>query len=315
MQILNLEQGSPQWIALRKTVITGTDTAMVMRQESWERLTREKNSTNSFKSAAMERGNRLEPQARAALELSTGLKYKPVCIIDREERMMVSLDGMAFRRVAICEIKCPEKGNRSELWKKAEAGKIPHDYYLQMQSGLLLSGAPVCHYWVYDADLNTGIKIDVYPDQMLHCDIIDSVRAYWDQEGVSPEEKTKASLKEVSDFIQLEAGYINLLAAKTRLEEQIKQMEAQILEYQVPGVDVSEGSNLLLEVVKAKGSIDYKEALKKHAPEIDLEAFRKEPASPSSTRIKLTNQAKQTLKKLMEMPDEKSRNQRTFKAA
>lgn len=301
MEILNLEQGSSAWLALRKTVVTGTDMAMVLREESWPRLKASKASTKNFKTAAMERGNRLEPQALRALQKHTGLRYKPACVIDREERILVSLDGLAFGRVANCEIKCPEKGNRSDLWAKAVQGKIPHPYQVQIQAGLLLSGAPVCHYWVYDADLDQGICLDVYPDQLLHCDLIDATRAYWDwdaQQRGQAEAKTTADLSHDAAFNQLEADYLALLAAKAKIEQQVKALEERVLEQQVPGVDLTDGSCLQIEEVTNKGSIDYKAALKHYAPEANLDSYRKTPSTPVSVRIKLKKQGKEQLKNL-----------------
>lgn len=303
MQILNLEQGSKQWLALRKTVITGTDGAMVINKKSWPRLKKSKVTPSNFKSPCMLRGLKLESQANAALERQTGLKYRPAIVFDKEERMLASLDGLAFRRVATCEIKCPEQGNRSDLWKQAEQGKIPHAYYLQTQVGLMVSGAAVCHYWVYDADLDKGVRIDVKPDFMLHCKIIESVRSYWvwdaEQEG-RQEEKITAKIGQDAIFEDIENYYLQVLATKARIDTQLKALEEQLLSYQVPGVEITEGSTVFIEEREATGSIDYKAALTKYAPNIDLELFRKLPKKPYTVSIKLTSEAKKALKVLTE---------------
>lgn len=303
MQILNLEQGSTQWLALRKTVITGTDGAMVINKKSWPRLKQSKVTPSTFKSAGMMRGIELEHQANAALERETGLKYRPAIVFYKEERMLASLDGLAFGKVATNEIKCPEKGNRSDLWKQAEQGKIPHAYYLQAQVGLIVSGAAVCHYWVYDADLDKGIRVDVKPDFTLHCKIVESVRAYWvwdaEQEGCQ-EEKITAKIGQDAIFEDIENYYLQVLATKARIDTQLKAVEEQLLSYQVPGVEITEGTTVLIEEREATGSIDYKTALTKYAPNIDLELFRKTPKKPYTVSIKLTSEAKKTLKVLTE---------------
>lgn len=303
MQILNLEQGSTQWLALRKTVITGTDGAMVINKKSWPRLKQNKVTPSTFKSAGMKRGIELEPKANAALERETGLKYRSAVVLDKDERMLASLDGLAFGKVATNEIKCPEKGNRSDLWKQAELGKIPHAYYIQTQIGLMVSGAAVCHYWVYDADLDKGIRVDVKPDFTLHCQIVESVRAYWvwdaEQDG-SQEDKVTAKIGQDAIFEDIENYYLQILAAKARIDTQLKAVEEQLLSYQVPGVEITEGSTVFIEEREATGSVDYKAALTKYAPNIDLELFRKTPKKPYTVTIKLTSEAKKTLKVLTE---------------
>lgn len=307
MQILNLKQGSNQWLALKRTVISSTDGAMVLNQKSWPRLKQSKAQPSTFKSPAMRRGNALEPKARAALERQTKLKYQPVCVFDETERMLASLDGLAFGRVATCEIKCPEKGVNSDLWKQAENNKIPHGYYVQTQVGLAVSGAPVCHYWVYDADLDKGIRIDVYPDFMMQCQLVEATRAYWAweaEQGSTMPEKSAAHIAHDAEFASMEIEYLKLLAAKNQVEERLKALEEKLLAHHVPGVEVTQGSHVFLEKQEVTGSIDYKAALKKHAPFVDLEEFRRQPKDPYTVKIKLNDKAKSNLNQLKEISDE-----------
>lgn len=129
----------------------------------------------------MIRGNSLEPIARAALEKKIGKRFYPAVLVSDSKRLLASLDGINITLDETLEIKCPEKGVESTLWKYALEGKIPSAYRWQIQQGLLLSGAKVCHYWVYDGDTGEGILLDIYPDLKIHRLIIESSAAYFQE--------------------------------------------------------------------------------------------------------------------------------------
>ena len=82
MKEIKLEQGSPEWLAWRKTVITATDASIILGNNPWDTpytcwqrklgLIEEKKSNE-----AMERGKRLEPEARAQFMDHYGIYMEP----------------------------------------------------------------------------------------------------------------------------------------------------------------------------------------------------------------------------------------------
>jgi predicted phage-related endonuclease len=50
----------------------------------------------------------------------------------------------------IVEIKCPYKGQDSELWREVKAGHVPDHYAAQVQHQLMVSGARLAHLYVSD---------------------------------------------------------------------------------------------------------------------------------------------------------------------
>ena len=77
--IVELKQGSPEWLEWRHNGIGGSDAAAVMGENPWKSaraLRREKTAPprESRKNAAMIRGTRLEPQARANYEARKGAR-------------------------------------------------------------------------------------------------------------------------------------------------------------------------------------------------------------------------------------------------
>lgn len=190
---LNIIQGSFEWLQRRRKYITGTDMAMVVREESWQRLLDSKLNPKTFRSKAMIRGNHFEPEARSMLSQKTGLNYMPVVMVNDKRGMQISLDGMTFGRRFTCEIKVPEKGEMSKLWADAKSGKMSRAYYLQVQSGLLVTGAAVCHYWVYCPESRRGVLVDVEPDRDAFREILQSTSNYWKSDYATKQKHSLAA--------------------------------------------------------------------------------------------------------------------------
>lgn len=130
-QVIDMEQGSPEWLALRKTKITATDASVIMGANPWKtksQLYQEKLSDDPPKppNARMQRGVVLEPIARALFCFKTGHHMIPKVIV--RGWAMASLDGINDRD-EILEIKCPGEKDHS----LAMRGQIPEHYFPQLQ--------------------------------------------------------------------------------------------------------------------------------------------------------------------------------------
>lgn len=131
-EIIDIEQGTPEWLALRKTKITATDASVIMGCNPWKtklQLYNEKISeeNNEVTNEHMQRGTLLEPFARALFTIKTGIKVKPAVIVN--DWTMASLDGLSECGKHAVEIKCPHKQKSSGALSK----KIPLIYYPQVQ--------------------------------------------------------------------------------------------------------------------------------------------------------------------------------------
>lgn len=300
MEIINLIQGSEAWKQARRNHVTGTDMAMVTREASWPRLKESKVNPSTFQSPAMARGNAFEGIALEALQAKTGIKYRPAVLVNRDAKILVSLDGLAALRVATCEIKIPEKGQASDLWIKAAQGKIPRRYYLQMQAGLMLSGAPVCHYWVYDPETQTGILQDVKADPKVHDEITQSVAAYWNWLGCNHDESMPAVNNRTGEIAsKAEEHYIKLLAAKAKLDAEIKALEEQFIQRRKVGAPLTKGVLINISDEPKEGSISWKQIVEKELPDLDIEAYRK-PSAGRSIKVQLNDSGKAYLQSTKE---------------
>jgi putative phage-type endonuclease len=174
--IIQLAQGSPEWLAYRLGKRNASESAAVMGLSPWQTpyqlwLAKTGRATTKV-TPAMRRGTDLEPAARAAYEDRTGLVMQPLVLEDG--MYSASLDGMTLDGDLILEVKCPMRGTRSDLWQDVAAGKVPEHYAIQVQHQLMVSAAATAHLWVFDG--NAGILHEIVRDDGL----MQSIRTAWD---------------------------------------------------------------------------------------------------------------------------------------
>ncbi len=158
----DVEQGSPEWHALRLKHVCASDAFEVMglskwtsRQEALERKLgiRPQKEQNYL----MERGIKLEPIARELAEDMLGNLFIPGVYTSIEHPfMLASLDGVCIDNKMILEVKCTNKKNH-EL---AKNGKIPDYYYPQVQHQISVCNVDQCHYFSFDGRSGVVVVVD-----------------------------------------------------------------------------------------------------------------------------------------------------------
>lgn len=174
--IVQLTQGSQEWLDYRKSMRNASETAAVLGispfctpYQLWMLKTgRSVPKTN----AAMQHGTDMEAAARQAYEAHTRAVMQPLVL--KDGTYSASLDGITLDWDLLVEIKCPFKGRDSALWQEATADRVPEHYRMQIQHQLMVSGADVAHLWVYDG--SGGLLLPVYRDG----DAILAIRQAWD---------------------------------------------------------------------------------------------------------------------------------------
>jgi putative phage-type endonuclease len=149
MQIINYEQGSPEWIAARIGKISGTRLADAIgtsaKQESLineliaEKLTGERKE--NYVNLSMAKGSEAEEFAIQEYELKTGeiTEQVGICVSDEFEWLvnspdrLIKKDGKYPKAV---EVKCP---NTDTLIGYIRKGEIPKDYLPQIMSYFLVN--------------------------------------------------------------------------------------------------------------------------------------------------------------------------------
>ena len=161
--ILTLVQGTDEWHQHRILYRNASEAAAVMGvspwvspYQLWEIKTGRRTQEVNY---AMQRGSELEPKARTAYELTTGYIMEPAVMVNGD--YSASLDGISLPGDLILEVKCPVKGQDSETWKEAEAGRVQAHYYWQVQHQLLVTGADKADFYVFDGE--SGIVVEILP--------------------------------------------------------------------------------------------------------------------------------------------------------
>lgn len=165
MKIIQLEQGSQDWLSYRSKHIMATDAPIILSLSVWKdshQLWQEKmgfvnpEPCNHF----MKRGQELEPIARQLLCERLQLDFEPIVIESSDYPWMgASLDGISLSHSSICEIKCMKLSKHLQVSEDT----VDPCHYAQMQHQLACTNARCVYYASYHPDAPeplTIIKID-----------------------------------------------------------------------------------------------------------------------------------------------------------
>ena len=179
-RIERLHQNTPEWHRWRTQGIGASDAPVIMGETPfktprtlWSIKTGRTQEQPS--GPAARRGHALEHLARRAYERKTGIQMEPLCLVhDQLEWMRASLDGLSFDGSTLLEVKCPlSLRDRAS----AQEGRIPGQYYAQLQHQLEVSGAQLAHYWSFHG--SDGILIEIRPDREYASKLIEAEAAFW----------------------------------------------------------------------------------------------------------------------------------------
>ncbi len=175
MIISSIKQGSDEWYAARLGVVTasnfkaiitkgsGKTRANYMRKLAHEIITGHI-APQTFESAAMQRGNNLEPEARYKYQKQTGLTVSEVGIayLDENKRIAASPDGLIAEEGGL-EIKCPLPHTHE---KYLTEGHIPRIYVPQVQGSLWVTGRKWWDFVSYAPEFKRDTMIQrIYRDE------------------------------------------------------------------------------------------------------------------------------------------------------
>ena len=182
MKILDLQQGSPEWLAHRALVNNASEApAMtgVSPHTSRGELLRMKQSGNEkefsdyVQKKILDRGHDVEEFARPLIEAEHGIELFPATVTDNEGWLGASLDGITLDQVIIWECK---SANKEKLALLAETN-LRDDDYAQIQQQLLVTGASYALYTLSDLTEEGTVTITVYPD----LEMFEEIRRGWQQ--------------------------------------------------------------------------------------------------------------------------------------
>lgn len=177
MILVDLEQGSQEWLDFRKGKVGASDASVIMGINPWKTPRQLYDQYISGEStpvnAAMRRGTALEPAARDLFNIRMGKVFKPVVAVsESNEWQFASLDGMSDDG-DIVEIKC---GN-AELHRQALEGIIPIYYMAQIQHQISVCNPRKAYYCSFDG--KSIVVLEVNKDPHFIEDLLDKEFKYW----------------------------------------------------------------------------------------------------------------------------------------
>jgi putative phage-type endonuclease len=149
--VIELIQGSPEWLEWRRNGIGASDAPTIMGENPWksaDQLLEEKcvKLRESQTTPAMENGIALEPEARRAYISQTGRLVQAACLQSTDHAWLrASVDGITLTLDWVMEIKCGE----AVYNKTSEYGRVPDYYYGQLQHILTVTGLGMIDFWCY----------------------------------------------------------------------------------------------------------------------------------------------------------------------
>jgi putative phage-type endonuclease len=172
MRALEFAQGSPEWLAARVGLVTASRVSDVIAKTKSgpsmsragylgelvaERLTGQ-SAASEFMNADMQRGLDLEPAARFAYEVKTGLVAREVSLVFHPTlRAGASPDGVVGVD-GLVEIKCPRTHVHIEYLL---AGKPPAKYLPQMAWQCVCTGRAWCDFVSFDPKMPEALRLFV----------------------------------------------------------------------------------------------------------------------------------------------------------
>lgn len=278
MPKIDIEQGTQEWLSMRRKHVTGTDAAVLMGvgwttpYELWvQKLSGAEIPVNEH----MERGRRLEPEARYWLEKHWGVSLPAECHKHPQfEGIMASLDGLSPAGLLV-EIKCPT--HKNHCWN-LENG-VPMHYKPQLQHQMEVVGVKEMFFVSYCPDYSDAPHfVKVRRDELYAKEMIEKELQFYEFiKNLIPPDLTDKDCGHIEfdmDFERLVEAFRackeNLTYWENEDERLRKDLYAYAKERNVKGYGIKISKSF------RKGNVDY--SIIPELKGVDLERYRKEPS-------------------------------------
>ena len=267
MRRVELEQGSAEWLEWRRGKRMASETPAVTGDSPYQKPEQvrqaKRGGARVYQNKAMQRGHEEEEKARPVIAEYLEDIFQPG--VFEEGDYGASVDGINLDLTEILEIKSPWHGQDSDRWREADHGEIGMADFLQVQHQLMVTGARVCHFAVWDGEDFRLVTVEPHHETWHH------IQSAWDAFWPTVAEREDAAWHEAVSRYQVakqasEAAAEELAAAK----EQLIQM--------TPGRYAS-GGGVKVERVERKGTIDWSAIQRKEKLNVDVEQYRKPGSS------------------------------------
>ncbi|MBA1250347.1 YqaJ viral recombinase family protein [Pseudomonas luteola] len=304
--IINLSQGSDEWLNWRKSGITATDACILLGRSPYKtrwRLWAEKvgycEEVDLSGNPLVRYGIKHEDDARKAFEDHTGDMLLPVCVeSDRNALLRASLDGLNNAGEPV-ELKCPSDTTWEEVCRLGTESEAYQLYYCQVQHQMLCTGSR--RGWLVFWHGNDPLQIFEIPlDRDLLAQLMTEAQGFWQDVSLrneppkDPEKDFYLPLGEEASRWIYESEHYRLYEARIAgLKAQIKDLEArqdkhlETMTEMMSDFMKADYAGVQITRFKVQGQIDYKKAIDANPAVqqmVDFEKYRKK----TSDRVRVT---------------------------
>lgn len=248
-KIINLTQGSKEWLEYRKNHRNASEIGAVMNVgfiKPYELALQKFHNKECFVTQKMKNGIINEQLGRDYLN-KQGYNFKPYVLEwEQNNAYSCSLDGFDIKKNVICEIK---NSLHEKNYIKTNK-KISDKYYYQVQQQLMISGASKCIFCVIN--LNDSFEweyqtLEILPDEKAFNEICKA----WDNFY-----QDYANIELDDELIEISERLTLLSFKKEKLENEIKELKQKAINK--AGGKELKALNMTIYKVNSKGSYDYK---------------------------------------------------------
>ncbi len=274
-----MEQRTQEWHEARKGRVTGSIVGAILGQspymtrgDAMRSLVRAYHGAESefVGGPHIDYGVTNEDEATEHFKLEAGLDVEKVGFYEYEDWAGASPDGLCSDGNGL-EVKCP--------WGKRNGGEFSSikdqpNYYSQMQMEMLATGWPGMWFFQWSPH-NTLIEF-VEPDQQWLDDSLPRLRQFYAEfiseldnpDHLAPkrvEVNTQETKRLLDEYDQLKEAIDNATE---------RRKEVQSLLVAACGERDAEAWGRKITKVEKEGSVSYAKVVKKHCPDVDLDAYR-----------------------------------------
>ena len=290
--VVDVEQGSDDWRALRQIKRPASITPMVMGTskfqdlgDAYDAMVGDSTFTGN---AATDYGTRTEPRARELLSQILGVKGTSK--VGYRGEYLASLDFIGVTnegKTVVFDIKCPFSGVKSSTYREATKGKIEPGYADQLEHQFRVFRPDLIGLFVYIDD-DTYELVYYTPSDKRWQIIQNAWELFWEVH-VAKFERPEVFDRRDDDKWKKAAS--DFWIAKAELDAADGKLElARKALIKLADGRKSEGCGVRVNIFPQRGSVDYKAALQSVAPELDVEPFRKPPIT--KTQVTTTEEKK-----------------------
>lgn len=243
-------EGGPRITATAASVVGGSNPFQKPHELWGEMVGLRKRQVATF---PMQRGNALEPKARAAFCKYVGEEYEPVCVQSSLENWIAaSLDGIDVLRTRGVEIKCPISQTTHDF---AVAGEVPPYYYDQIQWQHMACDNLLeeIFYFSWAPQFGEAPPISVKPDLSRQHELLTGVKNF----RIHVDTKVPLS---GTDFEAAAKTFLVLNRRAKALKELLDEAKEKIKA--LSGGKPMQGGGVMVTVSKSNGTVDWQSTAK-----------------------------------------------------